>query len=125
MKTNVTLSDSEWIIMQEIWKAGSATFHDICVGVARHGWSKPAVAAFLKRMENKGAISCEEASPVKIYHPLLKREDTVQEETQQILTRVYGGDVVLLAQSLVRSDAIDDAEMQELIALLQKGREQT
>lgn len=123
MKQSSILSDSEWIIMQEIWKTGSATFRDICVGVAQQEWSKPAVAAFLKRMENKGAIRCEEGGPVKIYHPLLKKEDTVQEETQQILGRVYGGDVALLAQSLVRSEALDDKEMEELIALLQKGRE--
>ena len=45
----VTLSDSEWIIMQEIWKRGEATFREICDGVAAHQWSKPAVAAFLKR----------------------------------------------------------------------------
>ena len=25
----VTLSDSEWIIMQEIWKRGEATFREI------------------------------------------------------------------------------------------------
>lgn len=40
----VTLSDSEWIIMQEIWKRGEATFREICDGVAAHQWSKPAVA---------------------------------------------------------------------------------
>lgn len=122
MKQNISLSDSEWIIMQEIWKGGKATFREICDGVAGRGWSKPAVAAFLKRMENKGAIRCEEAKPVKIYHPLLKKETMVRRETKQILGRVYGGDVALLAQSLVRSKALDDDEVEELIALLKKGR---
>lgn len=124
MKQSISLSDSEWIIMQEIWKGGKATFREICDGVAAQGWSKPAVAAFLKRMENKGAISCEEAKPVKIYHPLLKKETMVRRETKQILGRVYGGDVALLAQSLVRSEALDDDEMEELITLLKKGREE-
>lgn len=123
MKQRISLSDSEWIIMQEIWKGGKATFREICDGVAQQGWSKPAVAAFLKRMENKGAIECEDAKPVKIYHPLLKKETTVREETKEILGRVYGGDVTLLAQSLVRSRALDDEEMEKLIALLKKGRE--
>lgn len=123
MREHITLSDSEWIIMQEIWKRGQATFREICDGVADQEWSKPAVAAFLKRMENKGAISCEDAKPVKIYHPLLKKEAAVRRETREIMDRVYGGDVALLAQSLVRSKALDDAEMEELIALLQKGRE--
>ena len=123
MQQHITLSDSEWIIMQEIWKRGRATFREICDGVAQQNWSKPAVAAFLKRMENKGAISCEDTKPVKIYHPLLKKETAVRRETREIMDRVYGGDVALLAQSLVRSKALDDAEMEELIALLQKGRE--
>ncbi|OUN11160.1 BlaI/MecI/CopY family transcriptional regulator [Flavonifractor sp. An9] len=123
MERSVSLSHSEWLIMQEIWKRGTATFREICDGVAAQNWSKPAVAAFLKRMEKKGAISCEEAKPVKLYRPLIQKESAVQEETRQILDRVYGGDVALLAQSLVSSEALDSAEVEELITLLRKGRE--
>ena len=123
MERSVSLSHSEWLIMQEIWKRGTATFLEICDGVAAQNWSKPAVAAFLKRMEKKGAISCEEAKPVKLYRPLIQKEAAVQEETRQILDRVYGGDVALLAQSLVSSEALDSAEVEELITLLRKGRE--
>lgn len=101
----LTLSDSEWIIMQEIWKRGEATFREICDGVAAHQWSKPAVAAFLKRMEKKGAIASAEGGPVKVYRSLLRRETAVRKETRDIFRRVYGGDVALLAQSLVRSAA--------------------
>ena len=124
MGSKVSLSHSEWLIMQEIWKRGTATFREICDGVAAQGWSKPAVAAFLKRMEKKGAIASEEARPVKRYRPLMGREAAVREETRQIMDRVYGGDVALLAQSLVRSEVLDGAEMEELIALLRKGREE-
>ena len=123
MERSVSLSHSEWLIMQEIWKRGTATFREICDGVAAQNWSKPAVAAFLKRMEKKGAISCEEAKPVKLYRPLIQKEAAVQEETRQILDRVYGGDVALLGQSLVSSEALDSAEVEELITLLRKGRE--
>ena len=120
----VTLSDSEWIIMQEIWKRGEATFREICGGVAAHQGSKPAVAAFLKRMEKKGAIASAEGGPVKVYRSLLRRETAVRKETRDIFRRVYGGDVALLAQSLVHSAALDENDMEELIALLRKGREE-
>ena len=120
----VTLSDSEWIIMQEIWKRGEATFREICDGVAAHQWSKPTVAAFLKRMEKKGAIASAEGGPVKVYRSLLRRETAVRKETRDIFRRVYGGDVALLAQSLVHSAALDENDMEELIALLRKGREE-
>ena len=125
MKQTVSLSDSEWIIMQEIWKRGEATFREICDGVADREWSKPAVAAFLKRMEAKGAIASEDARPVKRYAPLIQQEAAVQEETRDVIRRVYGGDVALLAQSLVASRALDEEELAELIALLRKGREET
>ena len=123
MGHSISLSHSEWLIMQEIWKRGTATFREICNGVAAQNWSKPAVAAFLKRMEGKGAIICQETKPVKRYRPLIQKEEAVQEETRQMMERVYGGDVVLLAQSLVRPKALTDTEMEELIALLQKGRD--
>ena len=76
-------------------------------------------------MEGKGAILCRETKPVKRYCPLIRKEEAVQEETRQIMDRVYGGDVALLAQSLVRPEALNQAEMEELIALLRKGREQS
>ena len=60
---------------------------------------------------------------MKRYYPLLRQEAAVRQETKELLGRVYGGDVALLAQSLVQSRALDDAEMDELIALLKKGRE--
>ena len=123
MEARVTLSPSEWLIMQEIWKGGSATFREICDGVAEQNWSGPAVAAFLKRMEAKGAIACTDTRPVKLYAPLIRREAAVEEETRDLLRRVYGGDVALLAQSLVASRALDEEELAELIALLRKGRE--
>ncbi|MEJ5965146.1 BlaI/MecI/CopY family transcriptional regulator [Pseudoflavonifractor sp. P01024] len=63
------------------------------------------------------------ARPVKLYRPLIQKEAAVQEETRQILDRVYGGDVALLAQSLVNSEALDSTEVEELITLLRKGRE--
>ena len=63
MKQTVSLSDSEWIIMQEIWKRGEATFREICDGVADREWSKPAVAAFLKRMEAKAPSSARTPGP--------------------------------------------------------------
>ena len=123
MERSVSLSHSEWLIMQEIWKRGTATFREICDGVAAQNWSKPAVAASLKRMGKKGAISCAEVKPGKLYRPLIQKEAAVQEETRQILDRVYGGDVALLAQSLVSSEALDSAAVEELITLLRKGRE--
>lgn len=125
MEQRITLSHSEWLIMQEIWRRGTASFREICDGVAEQHWSGPAVAAFLKRMEAKGAIACRDVKPVKRYIPLIRRETAVQEETRDVIRRVYGGDVALLAQSLVASRALDDGELAELIALLRKGREET
>ena len=58
----VTLSDSEWIIMQEIWKRGEATFREICDGVAAHQWSKPAVAAFLKGWRKRAPLQARRAA---------------------------------------------------------------
>ena len=124
MEDRVALSHSEWLIMQEIWRRGRASFREICDGVAEQNWSGPAVAAFLKRMEAKGAIVCRAEKPVKVYAPLIRRSEAVQEETREVFRRVYGGDVALLAQSLVASRALDEGELAELIALLRKGREE-
>ncbi len=78
----------------------------------------------LKRMEKKGRHCKRGGRPCESVPPLLRRETAVRKETRDIFRRVYGGDVALLAQSLVRSAALDENDMEELIALLRKGREE-
>lgn len=119
MKYNSGLSENEWYIMQVLWEQSPATLRDICEALKdTKGWTKHAVSSFLKRMLEKGAISVDEGGKVREYSPVWSREDTILEETQSILERVYRGDLFLMVSNAVKEQKLSDEEIEELKGLL-------
>ncbi|MEG1811169.1 MAG: BlaI/MecI/CopY family transcriptional regulator [Clostridia bacterium] len=124
MKNRATLADSEWRLMQIIWDNPPRTYRQICdAACADNGWTRHAVISFLKRMETKGAIRVEDANPVKLYYPLLNKNDAICAETEEVLERVYNGNILLMMQSAASARELSDAELLELEALLKAGSE--
>ena len=124
-KQHIALADSEWRLMQIIWEKAPCTFRQICdAACPTYGWTKHAVISFLKRMEAKGAIRAEEAKPVRRYYPLLDRERAIHAETEDVLERVYNGNILLMVQSAARARSLTEAELAELERLLNAGREE-
>lgn len=122
MKKTVTLADTEWRLMQIIWDKHPITFREICdMACPAYGWTRHAVISYLKRMEAKGAIAVEDAKPVKLYTPLIDRENTIQAETEAVMARVYNGDPFLMAQAMARQQGLSEVELAQLMALLRKG----
>jgi len=119
MKYNSGLSENEWYIMQVLWEQPSATLRDICEALKEtKGWTKHAVSSFLKRMLEKGAISVDERGKVRRYCPVWSKEETIREETQSILNRVYRGDLLLMVSNAVKEQKLSDQELEELKGLL-------
>ena len=121
-KNNCTLSDAEWRIMQSLWRGGEAmSVREIMDDVNEESWSVHSVISFLKRMEGKGAVRIHEGRPIR-YSALLDRDEALQQETNELLGRVYGGQKLLMVQYAVNSSPLSDAEREELIAILKGGK---
>jgi BlaI family penicillinase repressor len=125
MKERITLTESEWLLMQVLWEKGACTLRELTDAVrSETGWTPNAVISFLKRMELKQAVSVEGERRYRVYRPLLDRDETILEETESWLSRVYRGDMHLMMQNAVRCAALTKAEADELIRLLLQGGEQ-
>ena len=119
MQERVALSGAEWRLMQIIWETGPCTLRHICsVAGPVYGWTKHAVISFLKRMEKKGALRVEESPPARRYHALLNREEAIEAETEDVLERVYNGNVLLMVQSAARARGLSKEELSLLATLL-------
>lgn len=124
MKERIPLADSEWRLMQIIWEKSPCTYREICnAACPAYGWTKHAVISFLKRMEVKGAIRVEDAKPVKLYYPLLDKSEAIHLETEDVLDRVYNGNILLMVQSATRARQLTAQELTELERLLEAGRD--
>ena len=119
MKYNSGLSENEWYIMQVLWEKSPASLREICDALKESkGWTKHAISSFLKRMQEKGAISVDETGKVKNYIAVWNKDETILEETQSIMERVYKGDLLLMVSNAVKEQKLTKEEIEELKNML-------
>lgn len=124
MKYNSGLSENEWYIMQVLWEKSSASLRELCDALSESkGWTKHAISSFLKRMLEKGAISVDESGKVKNYIAVWNRDETILEETQSIMERVYRGDLLLMVSNAVKEQKLTKEEIEELKSMLDSMEE--
>lgn len=124
MKYNSGLSENEWYIMQVLWEKSSASLRELCDALSESkGWTKHAISSFLKRMLEKGAISVDESGKVKNYIAVWNMDETILEETQSIMERVYKGNLLLMVSNAVKEQKMTKEEIEELKNMLDSMEE--
>ena len=125
-KDSVSLSDAEWKVMEELWNCKSATGRELCEQMDhRCGWNRSTTLTLLRRMEAKGAVESAQEGSVKVFRPLLRREEAALRETESFLSRVYQGSLSMMVSTLSRKQALSRKEIDELYALLREAEVKT
>lgn len=118
------LSEAEWNVLESLWaespKVGSRIVADM---EARTGWNRSTTLTMLRRMTEKGLISCDDSGKMKTYTPLVQREEAVKKETESFLNRVYQGSVSMLLNSFVEKQKLSAGEIKELREILDQAEE--
>lgn len=118
------LSEAEWHVLESLWadspKIGSRIAADM---EERKGWSRSTTLTMLRRMTEKGLISCDDSGRMKTYAPLVHREEAVKKETESFLNRVYQGSVSMLINSFVEKKKLTEGEIKELREILDQAEE--
>lgn len=116
---NMTFADSEWRVMELLWDNSPCTGREASKQLeARYGWSRSTTLTLLRRLEAKGAVASDSADGLKVFRPLVRREDAALHETENFLERVYRGSVSLMVSSLTKKQALSKEDIAELHALL-------
>ena len=118
------LSEAEWHVLESLWaespKVGSQIVADM---ERRKGWSRSTTLTMLRRMTDKGLISCDDGGKMKTYASLVLREEAVKKETESFLNRVYQGSVSMLLNSFVEKQKLSAGEIKELREILDQAEE--
>lgn len=118
------LTEAEWKIMLRLWDHAPQTMMELTRSLEPEtGWSKHTVITMLKRMKVKGTVLIDESGPVKLYTPAVSRDRVAREQTQTLLTRLFGGKPSLLVSELLEQGALDEEEKEALRALLGEKRD--
>ncbi|MBD8526022.1 BlaI/MecI/CopY family transcriptional regulator [Pseudomarimonas arenosa] len=119
------ISEAESRVMSVLWESGAATADEVFQAIgAQEGWQEPTVKTLLNRLLGKGAVRAEAEGRRYRYHPLLKREDWVLEESQGLLGRLFNGRVAPMVAYFSKHGQLsgrDVAELKRLIDQLESG----
>ncbi|MFS8464156.1 BlaI/MecI/CopY family transcriptional regulator [Xanthomonas campestris pv. raphani] len=114
----MAISESEAIVMQVLWERAPRTAEEVVAALAHTGWAEPTIKTLLNRLLNKGAVAAHKDGRKYHYAPVLLREHWVQQQSEGLLQRVFGGRVApLVAHFSARGklSASDLAELKQLI----------
>ncbi len=121
---NISLTPTEWNLMECLWESEPRTGREATEYLREHvGWTRSTTLTLLRRMTEKGVIECNEIDGVKSYSPLIRREDAVLRETDDILNRVYKGSVSMMMSAVTKKQELTKAEIDELYEILRQAED--
>ena len=107
------LFDSELRVMDVLWREGDLPARQIADVLTRQiGWNVNTTYTLIKRCIEKGAI--ERREPGFVCRALVSREQVQQEETQELIDRLFDGSADALFASLLGSKRVSEEQMQRL-----------
>ena len=113
------ISDAEHVVMEALWDEAPLTAQDVAerIGPSR-GWSTNTVKTLIGRLVAKAAVTHEADGRRYLYRPAVAREDYVARESRRLIDRLFGGRLTPLVAHLAETDALTDADIAEIEALI-------
>ena len=124
MGTLGRLPESELDIMLVVWALGEGATAPAILEALERPLTASALHSYLKRLEEKGYLSCEKEGKTNRYAPLVSREAYQRSEGRSILAKLYGGSLSRFAAALYDGEPVDQGELQALQDLLDALREE-
>ena len=96
----VKLFDSEWKVMDVLWREGDSTAKHISDVLKEEvGWNMNTTYTLIKRCIKKGAIRRSE--PNFMCHALIPKEEVQEAETNELINKIYDGSADKLFAALL------------------------
>ncbi len=117
-RDGMRLPESELDVMLAVWRRGGrATAPEIGSALGRP-LTASALHSYLKRLEEKGFLSCEKEGKVNRYTALMAEEDYRESEGGAVLDKLYGGSLKTFAAALWDGGKLSRADVDELRTFL-------
>ncbi|RXR01461.1 BlaI/MecI/CopY family transcriptional regulator [Pseudoxanthomonas composti] len=117
----MAISDAEAVVMDVLWERSPQTAEDVVAALAgRSDWAEPTVKTLLNRLLNKGAIQATKEGRRYFYSPLLTRQAWVQQQSEGLLERLFGGRVAPLVAHFSERGKLSAQDIADLKRLVQE-----
>ena len=98
------LPQAEFEVMDVVWDKGEATVREVWNALAgKRKVAYTTVATVLSRLREKGYVEAEERNFAYVFRPLVQRECVVRRKVDDLVKRVFGGEVARLAAHIAEN----------------------
>lgn len=118
MGTHISISESEWAVMETIWNEPPRTLQDVLSSLKHTGWSTTTIQTYLARLVKKGALTTQRQGKGYLYYPAVAEDDCRLAESRNFLNRVYNGSLSQMVKGFVKSGSLSEDELSELKKLI-------
>lgn len=109
------LPESELDIMLAVWDGGEEGVTAPEIGdVLARPLTASALHSYLKRLEEKGFLSCAKQGKVNRYTALVSKEDYQARESKSVLDKLYSSSLKRFTAALYDGGALSRADLDEL-----------
>lgn len=113
------LFDSERKVMEVLWEKGALSAKDLADTLATQvGWGKTTTYTVIKKCVDKGAVSRSE--PGFVCRALVSRAEVREQETNELIDKMYGGSADALVASLLGSRKLSTDQICHLKDLIKE-----
>jgi predicted transcriptional regulator len=113
------VSAAESVVMEALWRRHPLSAEDIVSEIAEgQDWSEATVKTLLNRLLAKDAITAARDGRRYLYSPKLNRADYVNEESRNLLDRLFEGRLSSLVTHFSEREQLSADEIAELKRLI-------
>lgn len=117
----MAISEAEAVVMDVLWERSPLGADEVVTALAsRNDWAEPTIKTLLNRLLNKGAIQATKEGRRYLYSPVLTRQAWVQQQSEGLLERVFGGRVAPLVAHFSQRGKLSAQDIAELKRLVQE-----
>ena len=118
--TGERISDAEHAVMEALWTRAPLTAAEVCEDVcSNRDWTLATVKTLLSRLVAKRAVTTEADGKRFLYSPAIPRARYLGGESRRLVDRLFGGRAAPLVAHLAAQEALTDADIAEIEALLE------
>ncbi len=110
----MSLSKSEEVLMQHLWKLKKAFMKDLLEAYPEPKPAPTTIATLLKRMRDKGYLDYEKHGSVRAYYPLVSKVQYLRKQFDSLLEQFFDSSATQFASFFAEESDLSEEQLQEL-----------
>lgn len=122
-KKDVELFESEWAILQVVWKLQPCTAPTVQEELeSEKGWAYTTVKTIMDRMVKKGLLKVQKIRNLHIYRSAISQRQARRSEIVRTVKRAFDGTFTPMMQFLIENDELSEEEYKYVEELMKNRK---